>query len=260
LIPLSESLTGDPELDALLSIPTDHAAAVPATPVVEPDPTPAPTSAPAATTAAPVSPAPPATSSESSGGQTTFDPVEPPSSTIPAEAPKPVRKAAAKKPEPAPVDPAVAAVLAARNAAPVEAPRPAKPAPVETPEQARIRELEHQLALQRTKEFEAAPDQEIVASGETKLTIHFLIDGFTACGRVWMRGQELEFDIPGLPFEDTKDRNGETWLAFDDAAQMEHYGKVYFRRGPWPGSGYEDPAAGAAAHARRRAAPVLGIR
>lgn len=139
-------------------------------------------------------------------------------------------------------------------------PKPARPAPAITADQQRIRDLEHQLAISETSKLENAVDSEVVAEGENKILIHFLIDGFTTAGRVWYRGQELEFDIPGPAFEDTKDTNGYSWLAMDDAAQMARYGKVYFRRGPWPGSDYDESEAAAAERARRRSVPLPAAR
>lgn len=112
-------------------------------------------------------------------------------------------------------------------------------APVEeTPEQRRIKELEHQLALSQGRK-DLKP--EFVESPESKeaILIHFVEDGFTASGVNWKRGQEVVF-VPGTkPYEQTKDRHGVSWLAMDDRVQMHRFGKVFFRRGPWPGLGYD---------------------
>jgi hypothetical protein len=97
------------------------------------------------------------------------------------------------------------------------------------------------------------------ADGSTIL-IHILEDGFTAAGQVWYRGQEIEYIVGEQAFEDTKDRHGRSWLACDDATQMQRWGRVMFRRGPWPGASYDDPRAAAAELARgRRPKSLAGI-
>lgn len=106
-----------------------------------------------------------------------------------------------------------------------------------SPDQLRIRELEHQLALSQGRKDDAptefaAPDP----TSQDNILIHFVEDGFTACGVVWCRGQEVEF-TPGTPaYEDTKDKFGKSWLdlAGDDSGQYNRWGKVFFRPGEWP--------------------------
>jgi hypothetical protein len=126
----------------------------------------------------------------------------------------------------------------------------------ETPGQRRIRELEAQLAAQgveledqRIKELEDQLARKLgsdagtealkyaeAPTGETIL-LHFLEDGFTACGQVWLRGQELEFEVGGRAYNQQKDRNGNSWLDFldDEDAQFDRYGTVMYRRGPFRG-------------------------
>lgn len=96
-------------------------------------------------------------------------------------------------------------------------------------------------------------------SGDTIL-LHIVEDGFTASGAVWMRGQELEFKKDTPEYRDTLDRTGKSWLDLlgDDAAQMEMFGKVMFRPGPWPGAGFEVPEAQKAEEQRGRKPPRLG--
>lgn len=110
-----------------------------------------------------------------------------------------------------------------------------------SPEQQRIRELENSLALERGRKD---PEQELEAPPENgqSILIHFVGDGFTALGRVWYRGQELEFDPASQAYRDTHDRYGWTWLSLRDnpAAQEERYGEVKFRSGPWVGKSYVD--------------------
>jgi hypothetical protein len=170
---------------------------------------------------------------------------------------------------------------------PPPAPGPTEPvlAPQQlTPEQRRIRELEHQLAKERGHKDPATQLETPTADGENIL-IHFLEDGFTALGQVWYRGQELEFTKGSAVYRDTCDRNGRSWLDLcrDDFAQVERYGRVMFRSGPWGGKSYKDAVkapyeqlksltgagtvpppseddlakAAAAEQARRRAAPRL---
>ncbi len=126
------------------------------------------------------------------------------------------------------------------EAEPARATLSTRPAPDSelTPDQRRIRDLEHQLALERGKK-DTSPELAVPANPGDKgnILIHFVEDGFTALGVVWYRGQEVEFE-PGSPaYNDTCDRNGRSWLALadDESAQIDRWGKVKFRRGPWPG-------------------------
>ena len=67
---------------------------------------------------------------------------------------------------------------------------------------------------------------------------------FTALGKVWYRGQELEFAPDSPAYRDTCDRTGRSWLDLrsNEFAQVERYGKVMFRVGPWPGKSYTEAA------------------
>lgn len=87
-----------------------------------------------------------------------------------------------------------------------------------------------------TEEIASEPDPTNTGSTEA-IVIHFLEDGFTALGNVWYRGQELEFAPGCQAYRDTLDRNGRTWLDLrgDEMAQIDRWGKVMFRVGPWPG-------------------------
>ncbi len=121
---------------------------------------------------------------------------------------------------------------------PTPPPVPLRPAPESelTPDQRRIRDLEDRLAKEMGKKDPDIVFQPADATGDNIL-LHFLEDGFTTLGKVWYRGQELEFTRGSAAFLDTFDRNGRTWLDLVDNefAQVEKYGKVMFRRGPWPG-------------------------
>lgn len=96
---------------------------------------------------------------------------------------------------------------------------------------ARILELEAQAKVaQSYVPVEKYNDKE----GDVIL-IHFLEDGYTAQGRVWYRGQEVEVTVGDDVWKDSLDRNGNSWLSLTEHDQMESYGQVKFRRGPWPG-------------------------
>ncbi len=126
-----------------------------------------------------------------------------------------------------------------------------------TPDQRKIRQLEDQLAKVETRKFDASKEELEDFDGEDTILIHVLKDGFTALDRVWYRGQEIEFEKGGRAYEQTKDRNGLSWLTFDDTEQMQRWGDVSFRRGPWPGANWSETAASEAERKRARRAPVI---
>ncbi len=66
--------------------------------------------------------------------------------------------------------------------------------------------------------------------GAETVIAHFLVDGVSAFGNVWYRGQEVEV-WPGHP------RWGEAqdWINLDMAGQFKRYGRQLFGHGPWPG-------------------------
>lgn len=128
--------------------------------------------------------------------------------------------------------------------------------PVPTPEyelsaeQRELRSMQDQLARSNGQKIETI--EEIFEDGDATI-IHILEDGFTFAGRTWYRGQEVE--IGPRAFEDSKNRLGVSFLSMDDEAQYKAYGKVFFRKGPWPGQRtYEDGA-----EIKRISAPVTQI-
>jgi len=77
-------------------------------------------------------------------------------------------------------------------------------------------------------------------------------DVFTALGKVWYRGDEIEFAPGSQAYKDTQDRFGVSWLdkyIDNDELQAQAWGRVVFRRGPWPGEKY---AAAAGKYQKRR--------
>jgi len=124
----------------------------------------------------------------------------------------------------------------------------AAPAPVTveevqlTPDQLRIRELEDLLAKKNSKDLDVAPEVFAPEPTGDSIVLHFVNDGFVACGRSWYRGQELEFEIGGKAYEQQKDRDGNSWLDIVDDmdAQYARFGQQMFAPGPWRGHGYEE--------------------
>lgn len=72
--------------------------------------------------------------------------------------------------------------------------------------------------------------------GQTE-TIHMLEDGLTFAGVVWMRGQEITLVVGSERWE-----QAQVWWKMPEFEQVERYGHVKFRTGPWPGRRYEDAA------------------
>lgn len=134
--------------------------------------------------------------------------------------------------------------------------------PVIIEQQARIKELEDQLARKVTTQIENAPDRYQPSSGEGDLLlIHFEEDGFTVFGQSWYRGQELEIVLNGPEHQRTMDREGKSWLDLvdDRHAQISRWGRVMFERGPFvprPGERFKDAVAEEDAR-RGRALPVI---
>jgi hypothetical protein len=124
----------------------------------------------------------------------------------------------------------------------------------ETAGQKRIRELREKLEAEEIKDLEDKLATKLGAkagsepikyadapTGET-LLLHFVEDGFIACGEVWQTGQELEFEIGGKAYNQQFDRNGNSWLNLvdDEEAQWAKFGKLMFRRGPFRGKRWGD--------------------
>lgn len=169
-----------------------------------------------------------------------------------------------------PEEAAEVAALEAELAKPETAPEPAfVPYEKLSPAQKKIRDLRDAVAQRAAAEAERAPIAYGSADGDG-VRVHVLEDGFTACGVVWYRGQEIFFPFGGEAYEQTKDRDGNSWLDLDEAAQWRRWGKKMFGLGAWPGqawgdtTGIHDPEeiaavkAAAAREARRRgSAPII---
>lgn len=141
---------------------------------------------------------------------------------------------------PAAMDPGFAPPSGSMNPVATVAARPVPEAQL-SPEQRRIRLLEDTLAKERgRKDVEPAAEQLAADAAAGALVIHFLETGLTALGKVWYRGEQRLFDAQA--YADTCDRNGNSWLdlADDEQTQIARYGKVMFRRGPWPGKKLTD--------------------
>lgn len=161
--------------------------------------------------------------------------------------------------------------------------------PAETPEQARIRELEAKIEALAAVAA-AAPPAEVVKTPEQKeaehrqavtanaaalsareafedniddadtITIHILESGFTFADRVWNFGQNVQIKRGGKAYQDTVDRDGNSWL--DDlsvAAQRRRFRKIVVGEGLYDGPEFNDAIA-AADKGRGNKAPVITIK
>jgi hypothetical protein len=97
----------------------------------------------------------------------------------------------------------------------------------------------HHAAVQAGKQDPGIPGYIQPQAGTQRVLIHFVEDGLTAFGTVWMRGQELEMVVDGPRWDEAA-----RWILQDDRQQMAHYGHVKFRPGPWPGARTYTAAAG----------------
>jgi hypothetical protein len=112
-----------------------------------------------------------------------------------------------------------------------------------TPEQQEIKRLRDQLARETGRKDVGVQVQELAKPGDGKnILIHILEDGTTMLGKVWYRGDELEFEPGSRAYKDTFNRYGQSWLdlRLDEFKQAERWGKILFRNGPWPGKSYAD--------------------
>ena len=147
----------------------------------------------------------------------------------------------AKEPEISPEEQAQIDALQAELSAPApekKAVRRVRPKPESqlTPAEKKIRDLQDQLARKKAQEIENAADAfDKVLDEDEVVVIHIVEDGFTFGGRVWYRGQEIQFPVDGEAYEQTLDRNGDSWLDNGDYEQVALWGSVKFRKGPWPG-------------------------
>lgn len=98
----------------------------------------------------------------------------------------------------------------------------------------RMAAQQEKAAVTEGEKREVIVDPESTEVGEV-LVLHFLTDGFTAMGKTWYRGEELSIRRGSEEWKSTQDRNGRTWLEFDEEEQVKLYGVVHFRAGAWPG-------------------------
>ena len=120
-----------------------------------------------------------------------------------------------------------------------------------SPEQREIEQLREMLLQQQAllakltgTQLTAPPVPAAVQlrDDDNPIRIHFLEDGFTALNKVFYRGEELEFDRESQAYKDTLNKRGESWLdyRYDEFGQVDRWGRIFFRNGPWPGKTYAD--------------------
>lgn len=117
-----------------------------------------------------------------------------------------------------------------------------------TPEQRRIAELEARLAELQVASLSAhladdpraKPAEDGPAETGEPIVIHVVGNGFTAWGKTWYLGQQIELRRGDPTYQETCDRTGASWLDMDENSQIDKYGEVMFRAGPWRGKRYAD--------------------
>lgn len=137
-----------------------------------------------------------------------------------------------------------------------------------TPEQVEelkaIEDEEARINNARLAQAEKGPDRfdnsRVGGTGET-IIFHVLIDGVTAFGNVWYRGQEIEVEKGTAAYKRTLDKHGNSWLDIvgDEHAQYARWGERKFGAGtfrPLPGEKFEDDLVNEDAR-RRRTVPIV---
>jgi len=78
--------------------------------------------------------------------------------------------------------------------------------------------------------------------GDEVITFHVKEDGLTFNGKVWYRGEEGEFVVGSEAYNQTLDRNGNSWtdIIGDEQAQYRKWGQRFLAPGPWTGLSYEE--------------------
>lgn len=92
------------------------------------------------------------------------------------------------------------------------------------------RNRQHQMALAAGSRDPGVGAYLQPRQGTQTVLVHVLKDGFTAFGKVWFYGEEIEVEVNGPRWEDAR-----RWILMDDFQQMALYKKINFRHGPWPG-------------------------
>lgn len=72
-----------------------------------------------------------------------------------------------------------------------------------------------------------------------KKTFHFVEDGFTIFGKVWLRGEEVTIEEGTEYFEKAFTPDGKFKMGMTPNEQIERYGVVYYKEGPWDGLPYD---------------------
>lgn len=94
--------------------------------------------------------------------------------------------------------------------------------------------LEDQLQLD--------PINEIDPEADGAITIHFVEDGLTILGKVWVRGEELTV-VPGTrDWEALTDDSGKCAVELTEDEQIQIWGRRMFRQGRWQGKTFQQLA------------------
>lgn len=108
-----------------------------------------------------------------------------------------------------------------------------------------VEALREQIRQELLAELAADPTMAVEAPEDPSAPriLHILVDGFTAFGKVWYRGQEITVVPESDEWKSTVDAEGNTWLNLSVQEQEIRYGRQVFGRGHWPYGGFnlDDP-------------------
>lgn len=129
---------------------------------------------------------------------------------------------------------------------------------VKTAEELLKEEHDHQSALAAGKK-DPVPEfkEKDPETPDDIIAFHFIEDGFSAWGEIWYRGQEVKIVKGSDAYNETVDREGNTWIDLVDkpGKQIARWKKIFLVPGPWEGEPWTDPKA-KLAEERRAGSPV----
>lgn len=99
-----------------------------------------------------------------------------------------------------------------------------------------------QSNMSTTEDFTApviTPAPEVLEQAQSAVhVIHFVHDGLSGLGKIWLQGEELAIEEGTPLWADTLEQ-GRSWVTLDEDEQIAKWGVRYFRPGAWAGAGFD---------------------